>query len=72
TLPFWALWPWITVMALLIFAIIRGIDRYPENHYAIGVNVFWCVYHLLLLMNIFRFNTLPGERGVVAPGIKDI
>ncbi len=59
TLPLLMLWPWIFVIMFNIAAIARGVMRYPENHYAIGINIFWCLYHTLLLLSIFRLNKMP-------------
>lgn len=57
--PFWKLWPWTLVLIVIFFAIVNGILRYPENHYAIGINIFWCVYHFILISNVFRLNKMP-------------
>ncbi len=58
-MPFWRLWPWILIILFNLAAIIKGAYRYDENHYAIGINMFWCAYHILLLSNIFRLNKIP-------------
>jgi cellulose synthase (UDP-forming) len=57
--PIWMLWPWIFVIIINVAAIVQGVLRYNENHYAIGINIFWCSYHLLLLISIFKFNKMP-------------
>jgi len=58
-MPWIALWPWIIMVAINIAALINGILRYSENHYAIGINMFWCFYHLILISSIFRLNKIP-------------
>lgn len=56
TLPFLALWPWTIVIAFNLLAFANGFFRFTENPYAIGVNMFWCFYHVILIANIYRFN----------------
>ncbi|MFZ4631794.1 MAG: glycosyltransferase family 2 protein [Patescibacteria group bacterium] len=58
-LPVWKLWPWIIVILFNLLAIIKGFSRLQENYYAIGINMFWCTYHVLLLSNIFKLNKIP-------------
>jgi hypothetical protein len=58
-LPYIVLWPWMLIMLLNLAAIINGFFRYSENHYAIGINMFWCLYHIWLVSNIFKFNKSP-------------
>jgi cellulose synthase (UDP-forming) len=62
SLPLIYLWPWILVIIINLAAIIVGIFRYPENHYAIGINIFWCTYHLILLLSIFKLNQEPKNK----------
>jgi cellulose synthase (UDP-forming) len=59
TLPIYSLWPWMVVILFNAAAIINGFFRYHENHYAIGINIFWCSYHLILLLGIFKLNKRP-------------
>ena len=59
TLPFWKLWPWLVMMFVMFFAIIAGVLRFQENPYAIGVNIIWSVYHLAILLCVFRLNKSP-------------
>lgn len=58
-LPLIMLWPWFIVIIFNIAAIIVGFSRYHENHYAIGINIFWCFYHLVLVSSVFRLNRMP-------------
>lgn len=58
-LPYLKLWPWMLVILINLIAIINGFFRYQENHYAIGINMFWCLYHIWLVSNIFKFNKKP-------------
>jgi cellulose synthase (UDP-forming) len=58
--PFWRLWPWMFVLIVNFFAIINGFLRYSENHYAIGINIFWCIYHFILISTIFKLNREPN------------
>ena len=58
-LPIIYLWPWIIVILINLAAIINGFFRYSENHYSIGINIFWCSYHLILLLGIFGLNKKP-------------
>ena len=56
---FWKLWPWTIMIVVNILAISSGLFRFSENPYAIGINIFWCGYHSVLLLNIFRLNKSP-------------
>lgn len=51
-------WPWMTMIALNAFAIGWGAMRMlePLDRYAIGVNIFWCTYHIFVLSQIYFFN----------------
>lgn len=56
---FWSLWPWTFMIILAGIAIFYGIMRISENPYAISINIAWCLYHIVLLSNIYRFNKEP-------------
>ena len=56
---FWKLWPWTIMIAVNFLAISNGFLHFSENPYAIGINIFWCGYHSILLLNIFRLNKSP-------------
>ena len=58
-MPIWKLWPWILIVIFNILAVIKGFYRLEENYYAIGINIFWCTYHILLISSIFRLNKTP-------------
>ncbi len=58
-MSFWKLWPWTAMIALNLLAITNGLLHIAENYYAIGINIFWCAYHSLLLSNIFKLNKSP-------------
>ncbi|HLD31625.1 MAG TPA: glycosyltransferase [Patescibacteria group bacterium] len=58
-LPFWRLWPWTSMILINFLAIANGLTRLSENYYAIGINIVWCLYHSVLLLNIFTLNTSP-------------
>lgn len=55
-IPLLLLWPWIFVIMINAAAIVNGLIRFSENYYAIGINIFWCSYHLILLLSIFKLN----------------
>lgn len=54
-----ALLPWIIMIALNALAIIVGMFKFSAQPYAIGINIFWCLYHTFLLSHVFYFNKLP-------------
>ena len=56
---FWSLWPWNLMIFFAAAAIFYGILTIKENPYAISVNIAWCLYHIALLLNIYRFNKKP-------------
>ncbi len=58
-LSFAQLWPWTLMLTINLLAVINGFFRLSENYYAVGINMFWCLYHSLLLMNIFILNKKP-------------
>jgi cellulose synthase (UDP-forming) len=58
-LNFWRLWPWTIMIALNFVAIVNGLFHISNNYYAIGVNIFWCIYHSFLLSYIFKLNKSP-------------
>lgn len=56
-LSYLRLWPQIAMLFLCETAIVWGINRYMhEGNPAILVNIFWTLYHFLLLSGIFYFN----------------
>ena len=59
TMPLINMWPWILIILINIAAIINGGLRYSENHYAIGINMFWCLYHIIFISGIFKLNKMP-------------
>ncbi len=58
-MPVSALWPYGVMIGLNLAAIFVGILKFRVHPYAIGVNIFWCSYHIFILWNIFYFNQLP-------------
>ncbi len=56
SLPFLALWPWHLVVGLNLCAILVGVSKFSSDPYPIGVNVVWCLYHLLILSQLYRLN----------------
>jgi len=58
-LKWWELWPWLVMIGLNLAAIINGIFNWMTNPYAMAVNIFWCLYHLAILSNIFELNRKP-------------
>jgi cellulose synthase (UDP-forming) len=58
-LNIWQLWPWIAMILLSALGIIFGIIRFRENPFAFGINIFWCIYHIFILSQIFRLNKVP-------------
>lgn len=55
-MPLLSLWPWFSIGGLNILAIGIGFAKLSTNPYALGVNIFWCTYHLFILMHIVYFN----------------
>lgn len=58
-LSFWRLWPWTIMITINILAIVNGLFHISEDYYAIGINIFWCAYHAILLSYIFKLNESP-------------
>lgn len=65
-LPLWSLAPWILLILLNVLAIGVGVFKFTTEPYAIGVNMFWCLYHVVIVSQIFRLN----EDTRVAPAPK--
>jgi len=61
--PFLQLWPWLIMMLLNVLAFIVGVLKFWGNPLAYGINMFWCLYHLWILSNIFYLNQLPKLPG---------
>ena len=58
-LPLTSLWPQLAVAAICFCAAIWGINRLiyeREPFTGILINVFWCVYHTVILSSVFYFN----------------
>lgn len=55
-IPFLHLWPWTLLLILNITAIILGIIKFENNPYAIGVNMFWCAYHIFIISHVYYLN----------------
>ncbi len=55
-LPFWKLWPWHLLVALNGAALVVGSMSLTSDPYPIGVNMLWCVYHLVILVQLYRLN----------------
>ncbi len=64
SLPLQALWPQLSLAAMTFSAVIWGINRLVyerEPIWALIVNIFWCLYHFLILFSVFYFNTPEKE-----------
>jgi cellulose synthase (UDP-forming) len=59
SVPLIKLWPWILMIIINTSAIISGFLRLSENPYAMIINIIWCTYHLIILMQIFKLNRKP-------------
>jgi cellulose synthase (UDP-forming) len=59
SVPLITLWPWMLMIAINAAAIISGFLRFSENHYAMTINIIWCTYHLIILVQIFKLNKKP-------------
>ncbi len=62
SLPLWGLWPQVAVCLLCAFAVVWGINRWmyePVPGFAILMNVFWCLYHLLIVSTSVLFFNRP-------------
>ncbi len=59
-LNFWQLWPWNIMLALNILAIgVNAADWYNLT-WPVFINILWCVYHIIILLNIYRLNKRPN------------
>lgn len=62
-LPFLSLWPYHIMMILCVLAMLIGsyrlINTTGDHAFAIGVNLFWTLYHFFILSNIHYFNKRP-------------
>lgn len=63
------LWPWLSMIVLNVVALYMGFLKFSINPYAIGINMFWCGYHLFVLFHIFILNTRPqlSDKAVYEP-----
>lgn len=59
-LSFWQLWPWNTMILLNAIAIIAGFFSPNLLSYPVLINMVWCMYHITILINIYRFNKQPN------------
>ncbi|KKQ84978.1 MAG: Cellulose synthase (UDP-forming) [Parcubacteria group bacterium GW2011_GWF2_38_8] len=57
-IPFIKLWPWTTMLILNSIAIYFGITKISNNQYAVGVNMFWCIYHMFIISHVYYLNSL--------------
>lgn len=58
-LPLKAMWPQVLLMLACFCAVVWGINRIifeREPLAGLAVNVFWCIYHTVILSSIFYFN----------------
>jgi cellulose synthase (UDP-forming) len=55
-LPFVSLLPYIIMIGLNITAFIFGLTKISNNFMSIGINMFWTLWHIFILSNIFYFN----------------
>jgi cellulose synthase (UDP-forming) len=69
--PFANLWPWHLVIIFNLIAIVFGIVKYPFNPYAIGINIFWAVYHIFILSHIYYFNREPHIQKITISELKN-
>ncbi len=58
-MPLAALWPYVLMLGLNFAALFVGLFKLSHHPWAIGVNMFWVSYHVLILWSIFYFNQLP-------------
>ena len=57
SVPYIKLWPQLLFIFLFLISIVWGINRFIyERNMAIIVNMFWALYHMILLCGIFYFN----------------
>jgi cellulose synthase (UDP-forming) len=55
-MPLVFLWPYIIMILLNIVAFIFGISKVKSNPIGISGNLFWVIWHIFILSNIFYFN----------------
>jgi cellulose synthase (UDP-forming) len=58
-LAFWQLWPWNLMIILNIAAIGVNIPNWYNLSWPIYINMGWCVYHIAILLMIYRLNKVP-------------
>ncbi|KMY68112.1 cellulose synthase [Desulfocarbo indianensis] len=60
SLPLWGLWPQVFMCLLCVFAIAWGANRWlyePVPAFAVAMNCFWCLYHLVIVStSVMYFN----------------
>jgi len=56
-IPYFRLWPQLTIIILSYISIIWGINRFVyEREPALLINGFWALYHMVMMSSIFYFN----------------
>ncbi|MDD5091535.1 MAG: cellulose synthase catalytic subunit [Candidatus Wallbacteria bacterium] len=63
TIPWLSLWPQLLLWSFCFAGIVWGFNRmiYDDvSPAAMGINMFWCLYHFGLLSTVFYYNT-PGK-----------
>jgi hypothetical protein len=53
------LWPQISMLFLCFIAVVWGVNRMifeAGGKWAIGANIFWCLYNFIILSFVFYFN----------------
>lgn len=63
----WSLWPWTFMIVLALTAIGFGFTKLMANPYAVAINIVWCLYHIILISNVYRFNKTPtkGKKSIL-------
>ncbi|MDP2989934.1 MAG: cellulose synthase, partial [Kiritimatiellota bacterium] len=59
SLPLWKLWPQLSIAALNFAAILWGLQRIVYEPILIGailINMFWCLYHFVIVSSVLYFN----------------
>lgn len=55
--PYTVMWPQVTFLVINYVAVVWGVNRFLyERDPAIIVNIFWAVFHILILCSVFYFN----------------
>ena len=66
--PWWRLWPYFVMLGLNAAALVAGCVQFHRAPWPVSSNMFWCLYHMSILLQIFHFNRPPRLEPAPAEG----